>query len=153
MNIHPDLRVRRVVETIRHHFAFLFGRGFQFGSIIFVDQSYEDWQVTIASDHCIIKIYSVREKVDVAFSIPQLYNTIGLLELNDLIYGIEGEEDFSISAQDPARDEGASLLRTAQLLEKYIDTILENIRKMLALLLMDHHPTPSSKRAQMFPYN
>ena len=152
MEIQPELRFRKLSKTIRHHFAFLFRRGFQLVSMIFVDHDYEDWQVTIATDNCIIKIYSDRGKVDLALGIPPLYNTIGLLELSDLIYAINEEEDFSISAQDPPINEEASLRRIAQLLEKYIDNILERIGKMLALLT-DDHPTPSSKLAQMFQYN
>jgi len=153
MEIQPDRRFLRVVETIRHHFAFLFGRGFQLVSMIFVDPNYEDWQVTIATDDCIIKIYGYMGKVDLALGIPQLYNAIGLLELSDLIYGINGDEDFSASAQNPPMGEAANLLRIAQLLEKHIDNILEKIRKMLDLLSIDDHPSPSSRLAQMFPYN
>jgi hypothetical protein len=147
-----DRRVRQVVENVRHHFAFLFGRGFQLVSILFVDPTYEDWQVTIARENCILRIYRYKGNVGLALSIPQLYQALGLLELSDLLYGIDGE-DFMISAQDPAMDEAASLLRVAHLLEKYIDTILENIRNMLALLVMDDDPTPASRFGQMFPYN
>lgn len=153
MEIQPDHRVRQLVESVRHHFAFLFGRGFQLVSILFVDPTYEDWQVTVATQNCLIKIYRYQGNVGLALSIPQLYHALGLLELGDLIYGIDGEEDFTISAQDPAMDEAASLRRVAQLLEKHIDIILENIRNMLALLVMDDHPTPASKFRQMFPYN
>jgi hypothetical protein len=153
MDNQPELRFLRVVENISHHFAFLFGRGFQLVSVLFVDETYEDWQVTIATDECIIKIYRDSGKVDLILSIPQLYEAIGQLELSDLISGICEEEDFSTSAQASALDEAASLLRIAQLLEKYIDPVLEKIRKMLDLLSMDDPDTPSSKRAQMFPYN
>jgi hypothetical protein len=153
MEFQPDLSFLRLVENIRHHFAFLFRRGFQIVSVIFVDENYEDWQVTIATDDCIIKIYSYMGKVDLALSIPQLYHVIGLLELSDLIHGVNGDEDFSAPAQDPPMNEAASLLRIAQLLEKYIDNILENIKKMLDLLSINDHPTPPSKLGQIFQYN
>lgn len=153
MEIQPDLRLLRVIELIHHHFAFLFGRGFQLVSILFVDQNYEDWQVTVGTDDCIIKIYRYRGKIDLALSIPQLYNALGLLELSDLIDEIHEAKDLSSLTQDPSMDEEASLLRIAQLLEKHIDTVLDKISRMLGLLLMDDHPTPSSRLAQMFQYN
>lgn len=153
MEIQPDLRFLRLVENISHHFGFLFERGFQLVSILFVDDQYEDWQVTIATDDCAIKIYSYMGKVDLVLSIPQLYHVIGLLKLSDLVDGIIQDEDFSSSAQDHPCNEAAGLLSIAQVLEKHIDTVLEKIRKMLDLLLMDDHPTPSSRLAQMFEYN
>lgn len=81
--------------------------------------------------------------VGLALNIPQLYEAVGLLELGDLIYGVNG----NLSALTP------DLPRTAQLLEKHIDDLLEKIGKMLLLLSFDDLPVPSSKFAAMFPYN
>ena len=108
MDNQPVLRFIRVVETISHHFGFLFRRDFQLVSILFVDHTYEDWQAIIAIDECIIKIYRESGKVDLILSIPQLYDAIGQLELSDLIHGIGEAEDFSISAPASPLDEAAT---------------------------------------------
>lgn len=153
MENHPDIRILELLENIEHHFAFLFRRGFHITSVIFVDQNYEDWQVTMETDECIIKIYSYMGRVDLALSIPQLYHVMGLFELGDLICGISGNEDFFPPVQEPPMDEEPNLLRIARLLETYIDDILEKIGRMLALLSLDDPPAPSSTLGQMFQYN
>lgn len=140
----PEIKFISLLENIRHRFAFLFRRGFQIVSIIFLDENYEDWQVTLATEDCIIKIYSYLGRVDLALSIPQLYNAVGLLELGDLV---------SAPAQELLVKETPDLLGTAQLLEKYIDEILGKIKKMLLLLSFDDPPAPSGKLATMFLYN
>jgi len=153
MENHPDLRFLELLENIEHHFDFLFRRGFHITSVIFVDQDSEDWQVTMETDECIIKIYSYMGRIDLALSIPQLYHAVGLFELGDLICGINENEDFFAPAQEPLMNEAPSLLRIAQLLETYIDDILEKIGRMLALLSLDDPPASSSTLGQMFQYN
>jgi len=148
-----DLKLLGLLEDIELHFAFLFRRGFQIVSVIFVDQNYEDWQVTMATENCIIKIYSNIGIIGLALNIPQLYEAVGLLELGDLIYGVSGNGDLSATGPEPPMNEPPDLPRTGQLLEKHIDDILEKIGRMLLLLSFDDLPVPSSKFAAMFPYN
>lgn len=151
MKSRSDLNLLGLLEDIKLHFAFLFSRGFQMVSMIFVDQNYEDWQVTMATENCIIKIYSSMGRVGLALNIPQLYDAVGLLELEDLIYGANGNQ--GLSAPEPLANETPDLLRTAQLLEKHIDDILKKIGQMLLLLSFDDSPALSSKSAAMFLYN
>jgi hypothetical protein len=92
-------------------------------------------------------------KVDLALGIPQLHDFVGLLELSDLIYGNNGNKDFSGSAEELPMNEAQSLQRIAQLLDKYIDDILEKIQKMLNLLSFDDPPIPLSKLAQRYQHN
>jgi hypothetical protein len=153
MESRPDLKLLRILENFRHHFAFLFRRGFHIVSVIFIDQNYENWQIMMMTDNCIIKIYSYMGKVELALSIPQLYDVVGLFEVNDLIYGVDGTVDFSDPAEEPPMNEVQSLRRIAQLLDKHIDDILEKIGKMLNLLSIDDPPIPLSKPGQTFPYN
>jgi hypothetical protein len=153
MESQSDLKFLRLLENIRHHFAFLFKRGFQLVSIIFVDQNCENWQVTMATDNCIIKVYSYMGKVDLALRIPQLHGFVGLLELSDFVYGNNVNEDFSGPAEEPPTNETQSIQRIAQLLDKYIDDILEKIQKMLNLLSFNDPPIPFSKLAQRYQQN
>lgn len=153
MKSRPDLKLVGLLENIKFHFAFLFSRGFQIVSVIFVDQNYEDWQVTMATENCIIKIYNNRGTVGLALNIPQLYEAVGLLELEDLIYGVNGNESLSTLAPESLVNATPNLLQTAQLLEKHIDGILEKIRHMLLLLSFDDSPARSNKSAIMFQYN
>ena len=153
MKSQPEIKFLGLLENIRHDFAFLFGRGFQVVSVIFIDQNYEDWQVTMATDDCIIKLYTYMGKTGLALSIPQLYEAVGLLELNDLLYGVNEDEDFSDSAKESPIDETQRLCRIARLLEKHLDQILERIGKMLVLLSFDDPAIPSSSPGHMFPYN
>ena len=153
MKSRSDLKLLGLLEDINLHFAFLFRRGFQIVSVIFVDQNYDDWQVTLATENCIIKIYSNMGTVGLALNIPQLYDVVGLLELGDLIYGVNDNGYLSAPAPEPPVNETPDLLRTAQLLEKHIDDILEKIGKMLLLLSFDDLPALSSKSAAMFLYN
>lgn len=153
MGKHSDLRFLGLLETIQSYFAFLLRRGFQITSVIFIDEEYEDWQITLETDKCILKIYRNTGKVDLALIIPQLYDTVGLLELGDLISGIDRDENLLVPKQNYPIHEAPDLLRIAHLLEKYIDDILEKIGGMLAYLSIDRSPAPSSTPYQKFQNN
>jgi hypothetical protein len=92
-------------------------------------------------------------KVDLALSIPQLYDAVGLFELNDLGYGVNGNRDLSDPLEEPPMNEAQSLRRTAQLLDKYIDDILKKIGNILNLVSIDDPAIPLSKPGKLFQYN
>ncbi|RPJ28111.1 MAG: hypothetical protein EHM33_05610 [Chloroflexi bacterium] len=149
MESSPDLKFLRILENIRYHFDFLFRRGFHIVSVLFVDQNYENWQVSMMTDDYLIKIYSCMGKVNLALSTLQLYNDVGLFELNDLIYFINGNENFSDPPEEAPINETQSFQRIARLLEKYVDDILETIEKILILPSTDYPSITSNNPDQL----
>ena len=151
MENRPDLKFKRIRENIKCYFNFLLRRGFHITSVIFADQDYEDWQVTMTADDCLIQVYHHMGKINVALSTLQLYNEVGLFELTDLIDLIKGDADlFELQGESPM-NEVQKFQKTAWLLEKYIDEVFEEIKEIPILPPIDdpsktslNQPGPSS---------
>jgi hypothetical protein len=153
MKSKPELKFLRILENIDLHFAFLFRRGFHVVSVLFFDKKYEDWQVTIAKDDCIIKVYCYIGKIGLTLSIPQLHYAAGVLELSELINGLHGNHDVFASAEEPPMNEAQSLEKLARLLENYLDQILEKIGRMSLLGSTANPSILSSESGQMSQFN
>jgi hypothetical protein len=153
MESKPDLKLLGILDNIGHYFDFLFGRGFQMASMIFVDREYENWQVTLITNDCIIKIYHYGGKVDLALSTLQLYNTVGLFALDDLIYWVNGNRDLYDPLEEISKNENQCFERLAWRLEKHIDNILSRIKKVHDLPSMDDSLIISNNSGQMFHNN
>jgi hypothetical protein len=143
MERRPDLKLQRILDNVRHHFDFLSRRGFRIVSVIFADPDYENWQIIMLADDCFIKIYSYMGKVNVALSTRQLYNEVGLFELADLIYLIKGDESLSEPSEESPISETQRFQEIACLLEKYMDEVLREIRKIPSLPPADNPSTTS----------
>jgi hypothetical protein len=154
MESRPDLELFRLLENIDHYFDFLSTRGFHMVSIIFVDQEYENWQVTMMTDECVMKIYCYQGKVALALSTLQLYNAVGFFTLDDLIYWVNGNKDlFDPLEEVSINSETQKIERLAWRLEKHIDNILGRIRKAFVLPFIDHPSMTSNNTRQLFHDN
>jgi hypothetical protein len=143
MESRPDLKFQEILENIRHYFDFLFRRGFRIVSVIFADQDYENWHVTMIADDCFIKIYSYIGKMNIALSTRQLYNEVGLFELTDLINLIYGDEHLSDLPGEFPMNETQRFQKFACLLEKYIDEVLRELEEIPILPPADNPSTTS----------
>jgi hypothetical protein len=143
MESRPDLKLQRILDNVRHHFDFLSRRGFRIVSVIFADPDYENWQIIMLADDCLIKIYSYMGKVSVALSTRQLYNEVGLFELTDLIYLITGDESLSESSEESPINETQRFEEIAGLLEKYLDEVLREIGE-IPILPPSDNPSKTS---------
>lgn len=151
MRIRPDLKFLGIVRNTGHYFNFLFTRGFRMVSVIFTDARYENWQVTLMSDECVVKIFSHHGKVDLALSTLQLCDAVGFFALDDLIFYVNGNRDL----HDPmGRSPANEMQRFEQLawrLEKHVDRILDEIRSLPILPARDH-PSVRSNDAHSLSY-
>ena len=150
MESKPDLKL---LENINHYFDFLFRRGFHLVSMIFIDQEYENWQVTMMTDDCIIKIYRYRGKLDLALSTLQLYKVAGLFALDELIDWVNGNKDLFDPAEEISVSGTQGFERLAWRLEKHIDNILIRMRKVPVLPSIDHPIMTSNNPGQTFHNN
>ena len=153
MESKPDLKLLGILESISHYFDFLFSRGFHVVAMIFIDQKYENWQVTMMTDDCIIKIYCYGGKVDLALGTLQLYEAVGLFALDDLIAWVNGNKDLFDPLEEFSMNGTQSFERLAWRLEKHIDNILVRMRKVPVLRSMDHPSMISSNPGQTFHNN
>ena len=153
MERQPDLKLLGILENISHYFDYLFSRGFQMVSMIFVDREYENWQVTLMTDDCIIRVYCYGGKVDLAMGTLPLYNTIGLFALDDLICWVNGNKDLSDPLNELSMNETQSFEKLAWRLEKHIDTILGRLKHVLVLPCIDHRSMTSNNPGQIFHHN
>jgi len=129
MEIRPDQKLRRIHEHIRFYFDFLFRRGFNIVSMMFIDENNESWQVMLQAQNCLVKIHSDKGKVNLTLSTQQSKNEINLFDLVDVIQHMNGGVEFFHLVNETELDEMQRLKRTAWLLEKYIDDILVQIKR------------------------
>jgi len=129
MEIRPDRKLRRIHEHIRFYFDFLFRRGFQIASVLFIDQNNESWQVILMAQECLVKIYSDKGTITLTLGTQQSQHEINLLDLVDLIQHANGGEDFFYLADESQTSEMQRLKQTACLLENYIHGFLIQIKR------------------------
>jgi hypothetical protein len=133
MESRPDLKFQRILESVQQHFDFLFRRGFCIASVVFVDPNYENWRVTMTTEDYLLRIYGDRGEVNLALNTYELSKDLGLLDLEDLIYLVNGNEIFSNLQEERPLTEPQRLQRLAWLLEKHIDDILAEIEQIFTL--------------------
>ena len=124
MNTTPDYRFRDVQENVRHHFGFLFERGFHIVSIIFVDREMEHWSVIMASNKCLIKIFNDQDEIMLAISTLQIYHEAGFFDLEELAYLASRGERYPGRYLTSTLTEEQQFERLANLLKDYIDHIV-----------------------------
>jgi hypothetical protein len=129
MEYRPDHKLRRIHEHIRIYFDFLFTRGFQIVSALFIDQNYESWQVIMLAQECLVKIYSNKGDITLTVSALQSASEINLRDLVNVLQHANGGNEFFHRAEESQITEMQRLKRTAGLLENYIDGILIQIQR------------------------
>jgi hypothetical protein len=105
-----------------------------------LDQNVEHWQMVIVDKERLIKILGNKGKINLAVSTEQLYNDIGLFDLDGMMDIVGGEQGALHSPEKDPMAENQEMERLANLLGRYFDDIfflLEN---------RNHSPTPAVKR-------
>jgi dTDP-D-glucose 4,6-dehydratase len=57
-----------ITRNIKHHFGFLFGKGYKIRDAIYSHEYFGNWMIVFESPDCIIKIYNDRNCLDLTFS-------------------------------------------------------------------------------------
>ena len=115
MNTQPALKFRDTLQEVQRRFSFLFRRGFRIVSAMFVDMNNEQLQVILISHDCIVNICCDGSQMELGLSTHDLYDTVGFLDISQLITLIQGKNQFG-AAQ--------SFQGTVQLMENHMDEIL-----------------------------
>jgi hypothetical protein len=152
MKNRPDLKFRKIHAEVRRHFDFLFKRGFSIVSATTDNECLGNWQIIMMAGECLIKIYCNRGKINLALSTLQLYNEIGLFDLDGLIFYANGGEESFTRLEVVAMDERQQFDRLTGLLKKYIDDILTLFEKISSQRDKDLF-TLSSRNGQLFSDN
>jgi len=129
MTNRPDQKLRRIHEHIRFYFDFLYRRGFQIVSAMFIDQNNESWQVILLAQECLVKIYSNKGDITLTVSTLQSESEINLRDLVNVLHQANGGNDFFYRIDESHASEMQRLKRSAGLLENYIDGILIQIQR------------------------
>jgi len=129
MEDRPDLKFRRIHENVRYHFDFLFNRGFRITSATFAGRGTESWQAIMMAGNRIIRIHSDRGKVDLALSTLQLFDEIGLFDLDSMAQHVGQGKEPSPVPEAERMNEVQQLERVARLLEKYFDDIFAQFER------------------------
>ena len=130
MKKQPDLEFQKFLGMIRSHFDFLFQRGYRIVSAMFTDPANQDWNVILAGEDTLIQIRYRNEKVNLALSSEKLFDTVGMLDLYDLVGHIRGEKNLLEASPPLLPDEREQVRKSAQLLENHMEEILTFLQKI-----------------------
>ena len=131
----PEFTYGRIRDQLRRHFDFLFKDGFSILSINFVGQFMEQWEITLFSRDCCIKIYHDANELMLSISKSQLFGREGFIDLRELVSLVaEGLESFPYPGKYSLDDE-QQFEQLAYFLQKYMDDIFTALGDELPQLL------------------
>jgi hypothetical protein len=129
----PEFTYRRILEQLKHHFDFLFKEGFSIVSVIYVGQYMEQWDITLISRNCYIKIYDDGREIMLAVSKSRLFDKEGFFDLRRLVSLVTGGmEEIPHPGKYPMSDD-QQFEQLAYFLRRYKDDILETLDSELSL--------------------
>jgi len=124
MNDQPELKFRKTLEDIRLNFAFLFKRGYRLGSVLFADQTNDDWQVTLSEGNRLIHIYSEQGIVNLIMSTVRQGNEVISFDMK----AANNTEFFDTIDEFPIT-ESKQLQKIAHFLETNLTALLAQAEK------------------------
>ena len=111
----------RLITTIKHHFDFLFDKGYHVGDVQYWHAAF--WQVNLECPNLCIKINCDRDYISVLFA-PENRNNWFPIGLETLIYYFsKGKHFVGYFEGNPAWGKNKQLERLASLLSQYHDQI------------------------------
>ena len=120
----PGLIFLNIHNNIKEHFSFLLKRGFHITSAMFLDNSAENWVVTMLDDDWFIKLRCDQGHVNLDFTNLQFVDEVGFLSFSNTLKLIgKGDDEFySIRAKHMNEQEQVGSL--AHLFKRYFNELI-----------------------------
>jgi len=135
MENNPDLRFLDIHKDIREHFDFLFKRGFRITAAVFIDNSTENWVVTMLDDDWFVKIHCEQGHINLGVTNLKVIDEAGFLDLNATLALIGKGDDEIYNVKTKLMNEHEQVKNIAHLFKRHFNELITQFDDLIPTIL------------------